>query len=490
MALLPADLRGIRFFVKHSYPGPPDTVRPKPVTISIKEANSNPAQSSIQRQLLSLGLPVALNHASLALMQLVDAWLAGKMGSVHLAAITPAGLLVAAWAVLGSEMLSSVTTLGSQSIGQGRPGAAGLYTWQGICIGVGFSFLCLMTVPTASSAFNFIFASHTPQMIGLETVYYQVAMLGLLPQLVSCALGNFFAAIQRTKVLLVSTLAGVLINGWLSYGLGFGKMGMPNLGFAGLAWGTVFASFLQMGILLCWFLSSKSIRNLYQTNNIAFSWKRIVKSFRNGIPSGIHSFVDFISWGILVTWLISFFGTAHIAAQTIMVRCITLCYLPAHGLSSALTTMVGQSVGARNYLLARRQAKAALVLNAGWMTGLALLMVCFRNPIINLFTQDPEIVAVCRTAILWVAGFQFFDAMNVTYADALQGAGDTFWPSCVNLTLALVILLGGGLAMVVFFPEDQASGVWAVATLYVAAHGLIYALRWKGRAWQDRRFLA
>ena len=124
MTLLPADLRGIRFFVKHSYPGPPDTVRPKPLTISFKEANSNPAQSSIQRQLLSLGLPAALNHASLALMQLVDAWLAGKMGSVHLAAITPAGLLVAAWAVLGSEMLSSVTTLGSQSIGQGHPGAA------------------------------------------------------------------------------------------------------------------------------------------------------------------------------------------------------------------------------------------------------------------------------------------------------------------------------------------------------------------------------
>ncbi len=423
-------------------------------------------------------------------MQVVDAWLAGRMGSVHLAAITPAGLLVAAWTVLGSEMLSSVNTLASQSIGQGRPGAAGLYTWQGIFIGIGFSCLCFLTIPTASTVFNYLFSSHTPEMIGLETLYYQIAMLALLPQLVSSAMGNFFAAIQQTRVLLLSTIAGVLINGWLSYGLAFGKMGMPHLGFAGLAWGTVFASLLQMIILGFWFLGAGSIRRPYQTGNIFFSGKRIAKSLRTGVPAGIHSFVDFISWGIVVTWLISFFGTAHIAAQTIMIRCITLCYLPAHGLSSALTTMVGQAAGARNYLLARRQARAALVLNASWMTGLAVLMLCFRDPIIHLFTDDPEIVAACRTAMLWVAAFQFFDAMNVTYADALQGAGDTFWPGCVNLTLSLVILLGGGLAMVVFFPEYESSGVWAAATVYVCAHGIIYALRWKGRAWQDRRFLA
>lgn len=462
-------------------------VRPSPTFF---DSIPKTAAPSVYGQLLKLGLPVALNHASLALMQLVDAWLAGRMGSVPLAAITPAGLLVAAWAVLGTEILSSVTTLASQSIGQGHPRAAGLYTWQGIFIGIGFSFIFLLTVPTASTVFSQLFSSHTAEMLRLETIYYQIAMLALLPQLVSSALGNFFAAIQRTRILLLSTVAGVVVNGWLSYGLGFGKMGMPNLGFAGLAWGTVIASFLQMTILGVWFLGVKSIRDPYQTSKIVFSVKRIAKSLRTGVPSGIHSFVDFISWGILVTWLISFFGTAHIAAQTIMVRCITLCYLPAHGLSSALTTMVGQAVGARNYLLARRQARAALVLNASWMTGLAVLMVCFRDPIIHLFTRDPEIVSACRTAILWVAAFQFFDAMNVTYADALQGAGDTFWPSCVNFALALVLLLGGGLAMVVFFPEYQSSGVWAVATVYVSAHGIIYALRWKGRAWQDRRFLA
>jgi len=444
----------------------------------------------ISMQLLKLGLPVALNHASLALMQLVDAWFAGTMGNTALAAITPAELLIAAWAVLGCEMLSSVTTLAAHSIGQGRERAAGLYTWQGIWIGITFSCFCLLTLSPAAAIFHYTFPTHSPEMLHLETTYYQVALLGLLPQLLSSALGNFFSAIQRTGILLVSTLAGVLANGVLSYGLAFGKLGMPDLGFAGLAWGTVLASFLQFAILLAWYLASRQIRQIYGTGKISFSKSRILKVLRTGLPSGVHSFVDFISWGILVTWLISFFGTAHIAAQTIMVRCITLCYLPAHGLSSALTTMVGQSVGARNYLLARRQATAALLLNAGWMTGLAVIMVLFRGPIIGLFTQDAEVVAACRTAILWVAAFQFFDAMNVTYADALQGAGDTFWPSCVNFTLSLTLLFGGGLAMVVFFPQYQSSGVWAAATVYVCAHGIIYAIRWKGRSWQAPRFLA
>lgn len=465
-------------------------VRPNSLIFNHPEPPQLPSASVISRRLLKLGMPVALNHASLALMQLVDAWFAGMMGSTALAAITPAGLLIAAWAVLGSEMLSGVTTLASHSVGQNRPRAAGIYTWQGIYIGICFSGLCLLTMPASHFIFSRTFPTHAPEMLALETTYYQVALLGLLPQLLSSALGNFFAAVQRTKILLVSTLAGVVVNAVLSYGLGFGKWGLRDLGFAGLAWGTVFASFLQFAILLAWYLGSGAIRTRFGTAQVRFSRNRIIKLLRTGLPSGIHSFVDFISWGILVTWLISFFGTAHIAAQTIMVRCITLCYLPAHGLSSALTTMVGQSVGARNYLLARRQTSAALRLNAGWMTGLAVLMVVFRDSIIGLFTQDPEIVSACRTAILWVAAFQFFDAMNVTYADALQGAGDTLWPSYVNLTLSLVLLLGGGLAMVVYFPQFESSGVWAAATVYVCAHGIIYALRWRGRAWQDRRFLA
>lgn len=449
-----------------------------------------PSTGRVSRQLLKLGLPVAANHASLALMQLVDAWFAGMMGATALAAITPAGLLIAAWAVLGSEILSGVTTLASQSVGQKRPRASGLYTWQGLYIGIGFSAICLLTLPAASFIFRTTFPAHQPEMLQLETLYYQVALLGLMPQILSAALGNFFAAIQRTGILLISTAAGVLANGVLSYGLGFGAWGMPHLGFAGLAWGTVFASLLQFAILLAWFLGSRAIREHYGTGHVVFSKHRIRKLLRTGLPSGVHSFVDFLSWGMLVTWLISFFGTAHIAAQTIMVRCITLCYLPAHGLSSALTTMVGQSVGARNYLLARRQASAALILNATWMTGIAILMVVFRDPIITMFSTDPAVVAASRTAILWVAAFQFFDAMNVTYADALQGAGDTFWPSCINLTLSLVLLLGGGLTMVVFFPQFESSGVWAAATFYVTAHGLIYALRWRGRAWQNPKFLA
>lgn len=444
----------------------------------------------ISRQLLRLGFPVALSHASLALMQLVDAWLAGMMGNTALAAITPAGLLIAAWAVLGGEMLSSVTTLAAQSVGQNRPRAAGLYTWQGIYIAIGFSAVCLLTLPAAPFIFRKTFPAHDGEMLYLETLYYQVALLGLMPQLLSAALGNFFAAIQRTGILLLSTLAGAAANGVLSYGLAFGRLGMPNIGFAGLAWGTVFASFLQTGILLAWFLGSRQFRTTFGTGHIVFSKNRVLKLLRTGIPSGVHSFVDFLSWGMLVTWLISFFGTAHIAAQTIMVRCITLCYLPAHGLSSALTTMVGQSVGARNYLLARRQAQAALILNALWMTGLAVILVIWRRPIIGLFTSDPDVIAASMTAILWVSAFQFFDAMNVTYADALQGAGDTFWPSCVNFILSITLLLGGGLVMVFGFPQYESSGVWAAATFYVVAHGIIYALRWRGRAWQHRRFLA
>jgi Na+-driven multidrug efflux pump len=120
---------------------------------------------------------------------------------------------------------------------------------------------------------------------------------------------------------------------------------------------------------------------------------------------------------------------------------------------------------------------------------MALLYFALGGKIIRVFTNDEAVIAAGTTAMLWVAAFQFFDAMNVTYSNALQGAGDTAWPSAVNLVISLVILFGGGLAVVTFLPGTASSGVWAVATLYVIAHGILYGLRWKSRLWQDRRFI-
>ncbi len=422
-------------------------------------------------------------------MQFTDAWIAGKLGITELAAITPAAVLVTLLSIFGIEGLTSVTAQVSQSIGKDRPWASGRVTWQGIYCGALFGWLCLIYYPTAETVFRTIFKNQSETLVQLETQYFQISLFGLMPLMISTAIGNFFTGLGRTRMLMGAALTGVAANLVLSYGLTFGSMGLPALGFAGIAWGTLLATVLQATILLICFIAPPSMRRTFGTGRAGFSKKRSWRLIRVSLPAGLHGCVDFLAWGVVLTWLISFSGEAHLAAQSIMVRCITLSFLPAEGMASALTTLVGKAVGARDYLKARRYARSGFMMIAGWMGLAALFYLLCGEWIVRLFSDDPAVIDAGRTAIVWVAAFQIFDAMNVTYSNALQGAGDIAWPSAVNLTISLVILLGGGLAVVTFLPETASSGVWAVATLYVAAHGLIYARRWRSREWQNPKFL-
>lgn len=441
------------------------------------------------QSVLRLGLPVVVNHASFALMQFTDAWIAGQLGSTELAAIATATVLSGVLMVLGMEALTSLTAQVAQTLGKGRAAFAGAITWQGIYCGILFGWLCLVYYPTSGVLFRTLFQNQSDQLVRLEMDFFEISLLGIGPLMVSTAIGNFFTALGRTGTLLSVTLMGVVANIFLSYFLAFGIGGFPKLGLPGIAWGTVWATALQMVVLLLLFIGPSRMRREFGSLKASFSRKRSARLLRTALPAGLHGCVDYVAWAVVLTWLISFSGEAHLAAQAIMVRCITLSFLPAEGLATGLSTLVGRAVGSRDYLLARRYTQAAFFLIAGWMSLMALVYFVFGGHIVRLFTADEAVVAAGTTAILWVAGFQFFDAMNVTYSNALQGAGDTAWPSAVNFIISLVILLGGGLAVVTFLPASASSGVWAAATLYVIAHGLLYGLRWKSRSWQDRRFI-
>ena len=422
-------------------------------------------------------------------MQFTDAWMAGKLGSTELAAMTPAGLLVSLLSIFGIEALTGVTAAVSQAIGKEKPTVAAMATWQGIYCGALFGMLCLVFYPAAYQVFDVLIRNQSHELLTLETQYFQISLLGLAPLMVATALGNFFTGIGRTRTVMLASLVGVAANGLFSYALAFGFAGIGAMGFAGLAWGTLAATVLQGLILFACYLAPAPLRRIYRTHAAGFSKKRAWRLIRTGLPAGLHGSVDYLAWGVVLTWLISFFGEAHLGAQTIMVRCITLSFLPADGLASALTTLVGQATGARDYLLARRYARAGFLLIVTWMGTIGLIYVCFGGWIVRLFTDDPAVIAAGSTAILWVAAFQFFDAMNVTYTNALQGAGDTAWPGAVNLTLSLVILLGGGLAVITFLPGTASSGVWAVATFYIFCQGMIFYRRWRTRAWQNPALL-
>src|SRR5699024_11613591 len=73
-------------------------------------------------------------------------------------------------------------------------------------------------------------------------------------------------------------------------------------------------------------------------------------------------------------------------------RSSDLCYQPGYGVSTAATTLVGQSIGAGRRDLAVRFARVSTLLGMAIMTGTGLLMFLFAEPLIGMFTPDADVM--------------------------------------------------------------------------------------------------
>lgn len=434
-------------------------------------------------QILRLGTPIVITGYSTVLMLVTDALMVGHLGTEELAAVTPAGLIISLLLILGSETLTTVNTFASTAIGMRRGNDAGNFAWQGIYLSVAFGLIALAYAPTARFVFEVLLPKTEPKILELEVLYFKISLLSVLPITLSSALSNYFVAAEMPRIPMISSLGGVGLNACLNGALIFGFGPIPALGFAGAAWGTACATSLQALFLLTCFLRIRKLRALGSLN-AKISKQRMRQMLRVGIPSGVQGCLDLLSWGVLLSWLVGHFGYKHLAAQTILITCIRFSFVPAEGIANALTTLVGRAQGERKFMESQRLASTSFKVIALYMSAMAVVYYLARYQIIGLFTDDVDVISIGANCMVYVAAFQYFDAMNVTYINALQGAGDTAWPTAMQIILTACILLGGGLLMITHYPQWESAGVWLVAALYVAAQGVVFRLRWAGGRWR------
>lgn len=430
-----------------------------------------------------VGLPVIFTNLTLTVMQVTDAWMLGALGSEALAAVTPPGLLIFLFLSFGYSFLMSIVTFVSQSLGKGNEQKCGHFAWQGIHLAMAIGAVALAFWPAGRWIFG-MFENESPRVFEMEVTYFRISLFSLGPSLVTIAVSNFFIGVQRTRIAMVSSVVGLVTNFFLNYGLIFGSFGMPEWGFKGAAWGTVFATVFEAVILMSFFLSTRNARR-FGTRRMGISIEDQKRMIRIGLPAGFQGGVDVASWGILLSWLVAFYGTAHQAAATVLIRCMQLSFMPAEGIAVASLTLVGSAVGERNLDLAEARARLAFIVVAAWMTSMGALFFVFRVTILEFFSDDAAVVAIGAGAMVFVSLFQFFDAMNISYLNALQAVGDNLWPSLVNVAFCLVVLLGGGLIVVHFFPGLGSNGIWALTGFYILGQGLAFRFRWMGGRWKQ-----
>ncbi|MDX2111504.1 MAG: MATE family efflux transporter [Verrucomicrobiota bacterium] len=448
---------------------------------SLNPLRLNQQDWSDLRIMLVSAFPLIVLNFTQTGMQFTDAWMVSKLGSEALAAVMPSGMMFLIPLSFGWGLMQSLNTFVAQCIGRGEPQGAGHYTLHGLLIGLLFGLAMIALWPLTPAIFRLV--GHEPAVQAMEVQFFQTSLLGAFAGLTIAALSSFFTGMQRTKILLVGALLGTALNIFFNWLFIYGNWGCPRLGLTGSALGTVLAQVCQMIFLLCFFWN-KHNRAAYGTLRWRYEGKAILQIFKVGAPAGAQFTFDLFTWGVIILWMIGQFGTAHLAANTIAVRYLHLAFMPALALAAILTARVGQAIGEKNPARAESQTRIAFTVIMVYMMSIGLLFFFGRTPLMHLFTQDPEIIHAGGLILIVTAIYQLFDAMYITYSHSLRGAGDTIWPAVMLIIYSLVVLVGGGLTIIHYFPEWKSVGPWLATTLYVVALGVTYKIRWHKGKWR------
>jgi len=159
--------------------------------------------------------------------------------------------------------------------------------------------------------------------------------------------------------------------------------------------------------------------------------------------------------------------------------------MPAFGISTAVTALVGRYIGRGKPDVAVRRAHLGFAVAVTYMLVCAALFIIFRHQLISLFSVDEEVQQLGATLLVFAAVYQLFDAMYIVYYGALRGAADTFVPAVATAVLCWSITVAGGYAISRGVPRLGPSGPWYLATGYGIILGLFMYLRFMRGGWRS-----
>ena len=303
-------------------------------------------------------------------------------------------------------------------MGAGRREEAELYAAQTISFGL-LHGLLLTLFGLLATPFIFRLMGADGEYLALAVSYMGAMFSGAIFFVANHAHNAILNATGDTRsfrnFLVVACILNLIYDPWFIYG-GFG---VPPLGLAGIAWGTVTIQFI--GTL---FLHHRARRTGLLGG---LGWRGFIPRrakfqdlARQGFPSSMTMLT--VAIGVFViTWYIGRFGHEAMAAYGIGTRIEQIVLLPVMGLNVATLTLVAQNSGARQYDRVKETIRTALTNGITLMSLGTLLVFVFAEPLMRFFTVDPPVVAIGRE-YLRIVSF-VFHAYVILYINsfALRG---------------------------------------------------------------------
>lgn len=402
------------------------------------------------RDIIGLAWPSITEQILEMMVGMVSTIFMGRIGTDAVAAVGMVNMLMGFLQTVFSGLSIGTTVIIARVTGEGDIKEARRTLVQSIYMAFVVGILLTVLGKLFSvQILGVFFGGAEVQVFNIGISYFNIILFNLTFFVIDIIVSGAMRGAGDTKTPMVITGGVNILNIILNTALIFGvpALGIPALGVAGSAIAVTISRIVGVTTRVLVLFNRKGLKlNLSLKDDYNIRPQLMKRIINIGIPGFIEQAV--MQGGFLVVQIIIVtMGTVAMASYQIGVNINALVFFPIFGFAIANTTLVGQSLGEKNYEKAEGYAYESLKITMllGFVMG--ILMVIFAEPLASIYSNDPlaikEAVGIVRTfgilepliAVLNICSSTLRAAGDIKYVMATSLVG--LWTFRVMLSFGL-----------------------------------------------------
>ncbi|MDF2681007.1 MAG: family efflux transporter [Brevibacillus sp.] len=367
---------------------------------------------------------------------------------------------------IGSRKLDEAAKIGAIAIT--------LNLMIGILISIGFLLLGNVLLSTMNLQ---------GEILRLAQSYTAIVGGGLFLQAIINTLASMIRTYGFTRESMLISLGINIVHVVGNYLLIFGNGGFPELGVEGAAISTVLSR--GLGLIVFFWAYYRLIEYKVEFKDYVTITKSYVsKICRVGIPSAFEQ-ITYNGCQAIFLYYVTFLGAAALASRQYVLNISMFIYLFSLAIGMGTAIITGRLVGAGRQKEAYQRVWVSLRWGFLCTVIINIVVIVFREPIMGLFTNDPDILRISTQVILLSIFLETGRVFNIILINSLRAAGDAKFPVYMGLISMVGVSLPLGYILA-FHANLGLAGVWLAVATDEWIRAVMMFFRWRSRVWERK----
>lgn len=390
-------------------------------------------EGPVWKSLLIFFLPIAAGTCLQQLYNAVDGVIVGRfVGTVALAAVGgSAAMIINVLIGFFVSVTSGASVVIAQIFGSGRREDVQKVTGNALAV-FGLMGVVLAVFGLVGAEWMLRLLKTPENTIEASLLYLRIYFIGVPVVLLLNMESNLLRAVGDSFSPFVFMVVGCITN----IVLDFVFVVCFHWGVAGVAIATVAAQMLNMALLTRKLLTTEECYRL-QLRNLKLNGRYLRNMMRLGIPSGLQASMFNVSNTIIQVG-INTLGTVVVASWAMTSKTDGLYWAVSNALGAAITTFVGQNIGAGRTDRVKACLKEGMILSLSMTVVLSVGLMVAARPLLRILTEDTDVIETTYQIMWYLVPYYFVWTLVEVFSSTLRGAGDSVRP---------VIIIGLGICL-------------------------------------------